>query len=120
MQIQKINNQQNQNFKARINAPAEFWDGIRNGVPKNIAHDALTRISAKPGFEFHVIDIIKDRSIKVSDGVCTAPVVYTAKLGSEIIARKTLFYGWKDFLVNIANKFASVKTLEEVIAEVKA
>lgn len=120
MQIQKINNQQNQNFKAGINAPAEFWKAVKNRVPEKIAKDTLSRISGKPGFELHIIDIDRAEAIKVREGVCNAKITYTAKLGSEKIAEKTSNQTWANFLTEIADKFAPLKQVDELIKEVQA
>lgn len=119
MQIQKINNQQNQNFKARIHAPQEFWSAVKKHVPDDVAKDALARIFYKPNSDTALIVISKDSRVKVREGVFSAPDVYTAWHGTGKLAEKSQEHTWQEFLTVIADKFAPAKSVDELISEVR-
>lgn len=120
MKIQKINNQQNQNFKTKINAPVEFWKGLENTHNTTMVQRDLARIKNKSGARKEVIYISQETSPKNPKGEGSLPVVYTAKLPSGEKIQKTSPGNWEWFLLKIADRYVPMKRLSALIAEIKA
>lgn len=136
MNIQRVNVQntnQNVNFKGKINAPEEFWAGVRR-APEQVARRALTKILTKPGSDKEVINVAQKRSFEWFYNSYIWINVYNVDFPSgSKMQIKTLRVQWNKFLPEIASRFAPIpkgqrvkpvktelKPLEELIAAVRA
>lgn len=139
MNIQRVslqNTNQNVNFKAKINAPEEFWLGVRR-APELVARRALTKILEKPGSEQEVINIKVIRLPRwFYDNYIWKNFYKVEAPSKRPMLRETLGVSWNKFLPEIARKFApapkgqrvkpvrpvktELKPLDELIAAVKA
>lgn len=133
MNIQRVNLQntnQNVNFKAKINAPDEFWAGVKR-VPEHVARRALRKIIEKPGTENQVINIVAANAPEWRYGNYVRMNNYVAKLPSgKSIKVLTAWINWRTFLPEIAKGLGPgrphgksartpLKSLKELIAEVR-
>lgn len=134
MNIQRVNLQntnQNVNFQAKINAPDEFWAGVRR-APEHVARRALRKIIEKPGTENQVINVSEKRLREwfYDNWIYRNNYVVTLPSGKTMKAA-TAWVNWNTFLPNIAKGLgpgrphgkpskAPLKPLEALIDEIRA